>query len=70
MEIQDKKKLDLDFTTDGGTMKDALDYFDMTLTFEKEHEEIIKALEEKIGKQGIEAYIIDLANKTEDEENA
>ena len=70
MEIQDKKKLDLDFTTDGGTMKDALDYFDMTLTFEKEHEEIIKALEKKIGKQGIEAYIIDLANKTEDEENA
>ncbi len=70
MEIQDKKKLDLDFTTDGGTMKDALDHFDMTLTFEKEHEEIIKALEEKIGKQGIEAYIIDLANKTEDEENA
>jgi len=70
MEIQDKKKLDLDFTTDGGTMKDALDHFDMTLTFEKEHEEIIKALEKKIGKQGIEAYIIDLANKTEDEENA
>ena len=44
-------------------MKDALDHFDITLTFDKKYEIEVSALEKKIGKTGIVNKIIQYAEE-------
>ena len=59
----DIQPIDLGFADEGETMKDALDHFDITLTFDKKYEIEVSALEKKIGKTGIVNKIIQYAEE-------
>jgi hypothetical protein len=60
---EDAQPIDLGFVDEGETMKDALDHFDITLTFDKKYEIEVSALEKKIGKTGIVNKIIQYAEE-------
>ena len=63
LELMSQKSIDLSFMDTDGTMKDALDHFGMTLTFENQYEDNVKALVKKIGKSGIVDKIIEMAEE-------